>query len=377
MAESGSGQEKTEQASSKKLDDARNEGQIPRSRELNTLVMLLTACAGFYFLGERIINGLLGVLHKNFSFDRSLIFQPELLPSLFWQSILDGIQIILPFFALMVVAAIVAPLPLGGLTFSTKALMPKFDRLDPIKGMKKVINWKGFIELMKALVKFAIVSFTGILLLKAKIDDFINFGAGDLHSGLAQMGSDLIWVFFLLSCTLALVAVVDVPFQMWDFSRQQKMTQQEVKDEHKDTEGSPELKGKIRQTQREIAQRRMMEQVPMADVVVTNPSHFAVALRYDQMKMGAPVVVASGMDLVALQIRRVAQAHDVPVLESPPLARALYYSADLNQAIPAGLYLAVAQVLAYVYQLRQYTLHGGVEPTPLSDLPIPDDLRRD
>ena len=377
MAESGSGQEKTEPASAKKLDDAREQGQVPRSRELSTLVMLLVSASTFLALGDKIVQGLLGLLRNHFVIDRQLIFNSALIPELFWRAVNEGIHILLPFFIIMVIAAVVAPLPMGGWNFSTKALMPKFDRLDPIKGLGKVFTWKGLIELVKSLVKFLIVATAGWYLLMNKLPHFLTLGDKPLVDALSELGSDLVWVYLLLSCTLIAIAAVDVPFQMWDFHRQQRMTRQEIKDEYKDTEGSPELKSKVRSRQREIAMRRMMEKVPKADVVITNPSHYSVALRYNQSNMGAPVVVASGVDLVALQIRRIAGAHDVPILEAPALARALYYSTKIDQEIPAGLYLAVAQVLAYVYQLKQYHAHGGLQPKPPGDLPIPDDLRRD
>ncbi|NOX76121.1 MAG: flagellar biosynthetic protein FlhB, partial [Gammaproteobacteria bacterium] len=194
---------------------------------------------------------------------------------------------------------------------------------------------------------------------------------------LGQLGTDLIWVFLLLSSTLVLIVLVDVPFQLWDHSRKQKMTLQEVKDEQKEAEGNPEMKSKVRQTQREISQRRMMQAVPDADVVVTNPTHYAVALKYDQLSMGAPIVVALGVDEVAGHIRRIAVANDVPILSAPPLARALYHNSELDTEIPAGLFLAVAQVLAYVYQLQRYELNGGLAPEFSADSPIPDDLKRD
>jgi flagellar biosynthetic protein FlhB len=377
VAEGSSGQEKTEPASQKKLQDAREEGQIPRSRELTTLVMLLASGVGMLMLGKGIVAGLLELLHNSFTIERSLIFDSAIVPELFWQAVNKGIDTLLPFFIILVIAAVIAPTALGGWAFSPKALALKFDRMDPVKGLGKVFAWKGFVELAKALAKFFIVATAGFLLLQNKLPHFLTLNNRGVEQALGLLGGELVWVFILLSCTLILVALVDVPFQLWDFQRQQRMTRQEVKDEAKNTEGSPELKNKVRSTQREIAMRRMMENVPQADVVITNPTHYAVALRYDQIKMSAPVVVASGADLVALQIRRVAAANDVPLLEAPALARALYYSTKLDQEIPAGLYLAVAQVLAYVYQVKQYQTQGGVEPQPPQDLPIPDDLKRD
>ncbi|MCG6970199.1 MAG: flagellar biosynthesis protein FlhB [Gammaproteobacteria bacterium] len=377
MAESGSGQEKTEPASAKKLLEARQQGQVPRSRELDTLIMLLVSATSFLMLGGQIIGGLLELLRSHFVIERALLFNSGVLPELFWQAVNEGISILVPFFFVMVIAAVIAPLPMGGWNFSTKAWAPKVERLNPIKGLARVFAWKGLIELSKALIKFLIVATAGWFLLMEKLPEFLILGNQPISAALSELGGDLIWVFLLLSCTLIVVAAVDVPFQIWDYHRQQRMTRQEIKDEYKDTDGSPELKSKVRSTQREIAMRRMMENVPKADVVITNPSHYAVALRYNQLNMGAPVVVAAGVDLVALQIRRIASAHDVPIMEAPALARALYHSTKIDQEIPAGLYLAVAQVLAYIYQLKQYQTEGGVQPQAPADLPIPDDLRRD
>jgi len=377
MAESGSGQEKTEEPTGRKLEKSKDDGQIARSRELNTVMMLLLSGVGFLFLGGQIVEGMIHIMKVSFDIDRSLIFDDKLLAKVFWDTIIDALNYIIPFFFLMVVAAVVSPLLMSGWNFSMKALAPKFNRLDPIKGMGKIFGWKGLVELLKSLGKLIIVASVGYILFIEKFPEFLVLGEGDLGVNLAHLGTELIWVFILLSSTLIFVALIDVPFQLWEHKRQLKMTLQEVKDELKDTEGNPELKGKQRGMQREVSQRRMMEAIPEADVVVTNPTHFAVALKYNQDSMTAPVVIAIGADILALQIRRVAEAHEVPVLETPVLARALYYNSELGEEIPAGLYLAVAQVLAYIYQLRQYKIYGGVEPQPMSDPPVPDDLRRD
>ena len=377
MAESGSGQEKTEEATGKKKDESRSEGQIPRSRELNTLVMLLFAGIGLATMGKNIVSELLKLLHSHFTLTRARIFEDNLLPQQVWDAFGDGLTALLPFFVLMVVAAILAPLALGGWAFSTKALMLKISKMNPIKGMSRILSWKGLIELFKALLKFILVAFVGYLLFQSKIAGFLLLGNLQVDQGLETMASSLIWVFILLSSSLILVALIDVPFQLWDYQRQLKMTKQEVKDETKDAEGNPEVKSKVRSAQLKYSHRRMMEAVPEADVVITNPTHYSVAIKYDQLKMSAPVVVAVGADIDALQIRKVAKAHDVPILEAPALARSLYYNADLGQEIPAGLYHAVAQVLAYIYQLKQYQNRSGVQPKPINDLPIPDDLRRD
>lgn len=374
MAESGSGQEKTEQATAKKLQDTRDQGQVPRSRELNTLIMMLSAGFALLFFGAQLVEDLSAILRSYFSVQREILFRSDGLAQMGWEAIVAGIQALLPLFFVLVLAAVVAPLALGGWAFNLESMSPKLEKLDPISGMKRVFSWKGFMEMTKSLVKLLLVGAAGFLILQHKLPEFLLLGNIEFSTAAAKMGTELIWIFIFLSATLIIVALVDVPFQLWEYHRQLKMTLQETKDEHKDSEGSPELKNKIRQTQREMARRRMMEAVPKADVIITNPTHYAVALRYDQLTMRAPVVVALGADLVALQIRRVASANDVPILEAPPLARALYSNSILGGEIPAGLYLAVAQVLAYIYQLKQYARYGGIAPVPLGDIPVPDDM---
>lgn len=377
MAESGSGQEKTEEPSARKLQKARDEGQVPRSRELNTLLMLIVSGAVFLFVGKTLVSGLLGILETGFVMERQRIFEASFTVKMLWQSFEASFWLLLPILGVLFLAALISPLIVSGWTFSGKALVPKLERMDPVKGLGRVLGWKGLVELAKALAKFLIVSLVGYSLLIAKLPEFLSLGNLPLHQGLATVGWEMLWVFIILSCTLILVAAVDVPFQLWDFRRQQKMTRQELKDEHKETEGNPELKSKVRVVQREMASRRMMEKVPDADVVITNPTHYSVALKYDVDKMRAPVVVALGADLVALQIRRVAVANDVPVMESAVLARALFFNSELNEEIPAGLYMAVAQVLAYIYQLKQSREDGTKTPHKPVDLPIPEEFRSD
>jgi len=238
-----------------------------------------------------------------------------------------------------------------------------------------MVSVKGLMELLKALAKFLLVGGATAVALWTTLDDFIALNTMDLGPAVSQLGSLVGGSFVLIATTLIVVAMIDVPFQLWDHKRQLKMTRNELKEEMKDTEGRPEVKGRIRSLQREMAQRRMMEEVPKADVVVTNPTHFAVALRYDQSRMSAPKVVAKGSDLIAANIRRVAQEHDITVVESPMLARAIYFHTELGDMIPAGLYLAVAKLLAYVFQLRAYRTDGGMKPDSPEDLSVPDELQ--
>jgi flagellar biosynthetic protein FlhB len=377
MAENDNSQERTEAATGKRKQEAREKGEIARSRELNTLLVMLVSGAGLLLLGGDLIHDLMEILRQNLVIERDAIFDISVMPHQFMQSIEAALIAMIPLLLLLMVVAILAPMVLGGWSFSTKPLQPDLKKLNPVKGMGRVFSLKGLMELLKALAKFLLVGAMGFVLLKAKLVEFMGLGNENLREGLYRLGSELIWIFIFLSGMLLFVVLVDVPFQLWDHARKQKMTRQEVKDEQKETEGNPELKAKIRRTQMEISQRRMMQEVPKADVVVTNPTHFSVALKYNQENMGAPRVVALGADEIAGHIRRIAVANDVPILSAPPLARALYYNTELNAEIPAGLFLAVAQVLAYVYQLRHYELNGGVAPEFAQDVPIPDELKRD
>lgn len=377
MAENENGQERTEEATAKRKQESRNKGEIARSKELTTFFMLLASGAGFVYLGSDLVKDLMKILRSHLSIERAQIFDVGSYPHLFLDTLQTAITAVMPLFMLLVVAAIVAPMAMGGWSFSMKPLQPDLKKMDPIKGMGRVFSFKGLMELAKALAKFLLVGTMGYFLLKNHIEDFLTLGNEGLEQGISRMGDEIVWMFILLSSALIFVALVDAPFQMWDHGRKQKMTRQEIKDEQKETDGNPEVKSKIRQTQQEISQRRMMQEVPKADVVITNPTHYAVALRYDQINMGAPIVVALGADEVAGHIRRIAVANDVPLLSAPPLARSLFYNCELNDEIPTGLFLAVAQVLAYVYQLRNYEFNGGVAPVFNTEVPIPDDLRRD
>jgi flagellar biosynthetic protein FlhB len=373
MAENQDGQEKTEEATPKRLEEARKKGQVPRSRELTTMAMLLMAAIAMTFMGERMVVQLGDIMRLGLAVERAKVFDPWSVIELFGQAMSLGILLMLPFLVLMVATALAAPVALGGWSFSTEALAFKFDKLNPVTGLKRIFAARGVMELVKALAKFLLIGLIGALLLWHFLPQLMGLGREDTAVGLAHAGQILSRSFVILSASLALIAAIDVPFQIWDHAKNLKMTRQEVRDEHKNTEGKPEVKAKVRTMQREIAQRRMMSEVPKADVVITNPTHYAIALRYDADKMAAPVVVAKGVELVASQIRTVAVANKVPIFEAPPLARALYYSTEIDQQVPAGLYLAVAQVLAYVFQLRA-TARGGPVPVPPEDIPVPDEF---
>ncbi len=370
-------QEKTEQATPKRQDEAKEKGQISRSRELSTMAVLLTSSASLSILGSDILNRLGLIMRDSFVFSREQIFDIQHIPTSLAEAGMAALQGLTPLLVCLFFTALIAPMAVGGWVFSVQALMFKLEKLDPIKGLKRIIGVRGLMELTKALAKFALIIGLAVLFLWTNIDDLLVLGQNGLEPGLAEAGFIIIWAFVLFSSATILIALVDVPFQIWQQSRQLKMTKQELKDEMKETEGKPEVKAHIREMQQQLANRRMLEEVPKADVIITNPTHYAVALRYKQEKMGAPQLVAKGVDHMAQRIRLLADQHKVTIFSAPLLARALYYSTKINQEVPAGLYQAVAQVLAYVYQLQSSRQDpANYDLVKPNDLPIPDEFRK-
>lgn len=372
-----SDQEKTEEPTSKRLEDARKKGQIARSRELNTFAMLITSAILFLMMGGEMGNGLLDIMRRQFQLKREVIFDPLSLVIHFRQVMLDGILLIAPFFAVMVAVAIISPLALGGWIFSWEALTPKLEKLDPFKGIARIFSLRGLIELVKALLKILLILVVANLLYRHFIGELTGLDAEPINQSIGHALNIVGICYLVLSASLIVVAMFDVPYQLWDHNRKLKMTLQEIKDEMKETEGKPEVKARQRRIQMEMAHNRMMAEVPKADVVVTNPTHYAVALKYDMDSKGAPILVAKGADLIAAQIRSLAIGANVPLVAAPPLARALYYSTEIDREIPKGLYVAVAQVLAYVYQLKIARENHWDEPRPPENIQIPEEFKRD
>lgn len=377
MAESESGQDRSEEPTQKRIDEARRKGQIARSKELNTLAVTLGGAGAALMFGGQIGLDMMEVMRAGFSFSREALMDDGAMVKLLLASGTHALLALVPFLIILLIASILGPVSLGGWLMSTEAMQPKFSRMNPLSGLKRMFSAKALVELGKALAKFVVLLGVALVVLSAVQDDLLSIAYEPLEAAIMHSAKLVGWSALWLSCGLILIAAVDVPFQLWDSKQKLKMTKQEIRDEYKDSEGKPEVKSRIRQLQREMAERRMMESVPSADVVITNPTHFAVALKYDPEKGGAPLLLAKGGDFLALKIREIAQEHRVILLESPALARAVYYSTEVDHEIPAGLYLAVAQVLAYVYQLRQYQAGKGKRPGALPDLPIPPDLRRD
>ncbi|VAX10858.1 Flagellar biosynthesis protein FlhB [hydrothermal vent metagenome] len=375
MAENKDGQEKTEEPTAKKLDDGRKKGQVARSRELNTMAVTMIGAMALVGMSGHLGTQLSDVMTSNFTLTRDELFEPVAMLQHLADAILDALWMLTPFFLILMAVAVLSSVALGGLAFSMESLAPKFNKLNPISGMKRIFSAKGLMELVKALLKFVFIAGVTGLVLVFSLEDFIGLSRMEIGPALSEVGNLVGGSFILLTVTLILIAMMDVPFQIWDHKKQMRMTKQEVREEMKQTEGRPEVKNRIRSLQREMAQRRMMEAVPQADVVVTNPTHYAVALRYEQDSMAAPKVVARGKELVAANIRKVASEHDVPLVESPMLARAIYFHTELGDAIPAGLYLAVAKLLAYVFQLQVYRRDGGDLPQVPDDVPVPEEYQ--
>ena len=376
MAENQDGQEKSFEPSARRLDEARRRGQVPRSRELNTVAVTLAGVATIVLLGPGVASDLEGLLVEHFALSRADVFDPAATIRHLGDALTAGLLILAPFFAATAAAAVLASVALGGFQFSAEALRLDLGKLSPLRGMQRIFSLHGLVELVKALAKFLFLGGVAGLLVWNEFEHFARLGTMEIEVALADTAGLLCWTALVVASSAILLALVDVPFQLWDYKRQLKMTQQEMRDELKDTEGRPEVRSRIRQLQREVARRRMMEEVPKADVIVTNPTHYAVALRYDAGRMQAPVLVAKGSELVAGNIRKVGQAHAVPIVEAPSLARALYFNVELGDPIPAGLYLAVAKLLAYVFQLRAAHEQGEAAPN-VPDFPVPDELRRE
>ena len=375
MAED-SDQEKTEEPTAKRLEDARKKGQIARSKELGTTGVLVASAAALLIFGGGLATSLLTVMKNQFSLERDHAFDSSKMFKAMGEVLLEVMTPMFAIFAVILLAAFVANSLLGGINFSWQAMAPKLNKMSPFKGFKRMFGAQAAIELVKSILKVVVVAFVAIMLIKVYINDILFLSIQDLPGNTLEATELLGWIFFGLCCSTIVISIVDVPFQTWNHNKQLKMSKQEVKDEYKSTEGNPEIKGRQRQIQREISQRRMLQEVPNADVVITNPTHYSVALKYDAEKSQAPFVVAKGADVIAMQIRKIANEKDVPIVETPMLTRSIYYTTDINQEIPEDLFVAVAQVLAYVFQLSLYNEGKGKKPTALSrNLPIPPELR--
>ncbi|MGF1707944.1 flagellar biosynthesis protein FlhB [Enterovibrio baiacu] len=377
MAEND-GQERTEDATPRRREQAREKGQVPRSRELASVAVLVLGAVALMWFGGGLGEALLEVMRKFFTLTRGEIFDVTSLGNIIYGAIFHLVLPLMLILLTLFVAGLVGAAALGGVSFSWEAARPKLSKMSPLQGIKRMFGKQSMVELIKSILKVALVSGVAFYLMWASLEDFFQLNIETFPANLFHALDILLNFVLLISCSLLVVVAIDVPFQIWQHNDQLKMTKQEIKDEYKDTEGKPEVKGRIRMLQREMAQRRMMSEVPSADVVITNPEHYSVALRYDSKIDKAPVVVAKGSDFLALKIREIAAEHDIMIVPAPPLARAVYYSTELEQQIPDGLFAAIAQLLAYVFQLKQYKKGRARKPKPLVEqqMPIPTELRR-
>ncbi len=350
-----SSQEKTEQPTAKKLEKSREDGQVPRSKELSMAIMMVLGSAFLLMTGGTIVADISLMLKSSLTIERELLMDTQHLPSVLLSTLVAGILSVMPFLLLTLVLALITPALIGGWLFSTKALGFKTNKLNPLTGLKRMLGTQALMELVKALVKFILVAGIGYLVVVSQIDHLLALGQMPLELAMQEGGTILLWAFFYICLSLMIIAAIDVPYQIYSHTEKLKMSMQDIKDEMKEMEGRPEVKAQVRQRQREMAMGRMLDEVTNADVVITNPQHFSVALVYDQTGSGAPIVLAKGQGEIAARIRELAQTESVQMLRMPLLARALYFTSEINEEIPEGLFVAVAQVLAYVYQLNVVT----------------------
>ncbi len=375
MAESDSG-EKTEEPTAKKLSDARKKGQIARSKDLGTMFVLVGAAMALLILGDSLVAEMAKMMKRMFSLNRMEVMDVHAL----FQVVSDSVSsIMVPFLwihIVVVVAAFVGNTMLGGMSFSWEAMAPKASKLSPLAGFKRMFGVQAYVELIKSILKFFVVFVSAYLLLSSLFDQIINLSTENIPHNFSHAASLLLWMFLALALSIGIIVAIDAPYQVWNHNRQLKMSKQEIKDEMKNSDGSPETKGRIRRAQYEASQRRMMEEVQNSDVVITNPTHYSVALKYDAEAGGAPILVAKGIDEMALHIRTIAKEHGIEIIASPALARSIYYTAEPDEEIPEQLFAAVAQILAFIFQLNAHKKGKGSRPKPVAkNLPIPDDFR--
>ena len=372
MSESDSSQ-KTEEPTARRLKRAREDGQVARSAELPAAAVMIAAVLVLLLMGGALVARLSGLFVTSFRFDRKTLETPSLLPAVFAHAMSEALIWILPLMLVTAIVAILSSGATGGYLFSLKSVMPNFGKLSPAEGFKRMFGSRAMVELLKSVLKFSLLATVLWSLVNSHMAELMRMGAMGLQPALAAAGSMIVESALWLTLSLVFIALLDAPYQRWSYIKRMRMTKQEIRDEMKDMEGRPEVKAQIRKRQREMANARMMQKVKDADVVITNPEHFAVALAYDPLSDGAPILLAKGADMMAARIREEAKTHGVEVFAAAPLARALYFTTKLDQPIPEALYHAVAPVIAYVFNMAQ--VKPGVEPMPRPRPKIPDSMR--
>lgn len=366
--------EKTEEPSPRRLEKAREEGDIPRSKELSTFASLITAAFGLWLAGDQMVYQLQETIKLGLKFDRNLLEQSGRLENTLTQTVINLILACTPFFGLVMIVGVFSPILIGGWIFNTKAMEPKLDKLDPIKGIGNILSSHSLVELTKSILKTVIIGLVSWFVTESLIDDIIALSSQSFRIASHNQATILLRCFIFIAAAFALIAFLDAPYQLHRYKKKLMMSRQDLKDESKESEGNPETRAKIRSIQREMARKRMMTQVPKADVVVTNPTHYSVALSYPEDSQFAPKVIAKGLGEVALKIQDIAREHQILIVEAPSLARALYAHTELEYEIPSTLFKAVAQVLAYVFQVRDWKKNGGIAPEKPKNIEIPKAL---
>jgi len=375
MAESDSG-EKTEEPTAKKLTDARKKGQIARSKDLGTMFVLVGSAFAMMVMGNALVGALSTIMKRLFSLNRRETMDVNALMGVIADTVSALAFPLAAIFIIIMIAAFIGNTMLGGMAFSWEALAPKASRLSPLEGFKRMFGVQAAVELLKSILKFFVVVFVAFTLLSGLFEQILGLSLEAIPLNFEHAVTMLLWMFLALALSIGIIVAIDAPYQVWNHTRQLKMTKQEVKDEFKSTEGNPEIKGRIKQTQYDMSQRRMMNDVPNSDVVITNPTHYSVALKYDPNAGGAPILVAKGLDEMAMHIRTIAKENGVEIIQSAALARSLYYTADVNKDIPEELYAAVAQVLAFIFQLSEHKKGRAKRPIPIAkNLPIPEEFK--
>ncbi len=374
MSESST-QDKSEKASPQKIKKARQQGQIPRAKEFTTAMIFLMVTVYFYYQLPLFWQGILGVMNLTLSLTHEELQNPETTLTYFGESIGILIDLMLPMFAVIILAAFASSLVLGGWLFYPGNLMPKLEKLSPLAGIKRMFSTRSLVELLKSTLKILVICTVLYAYLSSQLVPLLSMQNMPLEQGIISIMKILFEGILFMGFVLLIFGVVDIPYQHWEHMKQLKMTKQELKEEYKTNEGRPEVKQRIRQIQQQFARRRIDKAVPKADVIITNPTHYAVALKYDLSMSDAPFVVAKGIDETAMHIQRIARAHNVEIVNSPPLTRAIYHSTAIEQAIPSQLYIAVAHVLTYVLQIKAFRQGRGEQPMRLPSFTIPKHLQ--
>ena len=370
-----SSQEKTEQASQQKIDKARKEGQLARSKELNTAGLLLMGGIAFLWFAPKFSQVFTEISVRQMQLSRYATREPTMMAQLFAEAMVDMMTILVPFIAFLNLLLLFLSLIPGGFVFVLKAVQPKMSKLNPIKGLKRMFSSEALMELLKSVLKITLIISTLVVMLNTYWHDLFLMAQMPIIKAIEQGLKFFALAFIIMGCSLLIVAFIDIPYQRHAMLKKLKMSKQEVKDEHKSAEGRPEVKQRIKQIQRQMSEARLDKQVPDADVVIVNPSHYAVAIKYQTSRAQAPFVVAKGLDDIALRIKTLAKKHDVEIVSAPELSRAIYYSTQVDQEIPGALYNAVAYILTYIMKLKAYRSGRGQKPQAIPKFSIPESLK--